>query len=352
MAGRAAHAPGRSAVAEGTGLLHDAQNLLGALGLYCDLLSTPGVLKPEHRHYAEELRLVGSRSTALVERLLLSARAADEADDRTNSGTPAPYTISAAAAAVSPSRAGSAADRVLPISLRTIVERCSGVLSQVAGGRTIEVSFGGAAAMPVRVTEEAVERILVNLVRNAALALEDRESRAGSPQGAPTRVPAPVVVREEMDGTEDERVHAIRIGVGRLANRVGDPRPWPFRSVRLTVEDSGCGMTPARLQEVLRVVRELVAASQGEMHMMSAPGIGTLLQIDWPVAVLLPREGTEQPDRPHALERRASQASSARPAEAREGVSPKAAGAAAPQGKIQAGAKGLPCAGEGRSMPC
>jgi signal transduction histidine kinase len=247
------------------------------------------------------------------------------------------------------------------------VERCSGVLSQVAGGRTIEVSFGGAAAMPVRVTEEAVERILVNLVRNAALALEDRESRAGSPQGPPTRVPAPVVVREEMDGTEDERVHAIRIGVGRLANRVGDPRPWPFRSVRLTVEDSGCGMTPARLQEVLhasgpppsggrglglRVVRELVAVSQGEMHIMSAPGIGTLLQIDWPVAVLLPREGTEQPDRPPALERRASQASSARPAKTREGVNPRAAGAAAPQGKIQASAEGLPCAGEGRSMPC
>ena len=52
------------------GLLHDARNLMGTIGLYCDLLSMPDVLKPEHRHYAEELRMLGTRSGALIQRLL------------------------------------------------------------------------------------------------------------------------------------------------------------------------------------------------------------------------------------------------------------------------------------------
>ena len=52
------------------GLLHDARNLMGTIGLYCDLLSMPDVLKPEHRHYAEELRMLGTRSGALIQRLM------------------------------------------------------------------------------------------------------------------------------------------------------------------------------------------------------------------------------------------------------------------------------------------
>lgn len=54
----------------GGSLRHDARNLMGALRLYCDLLSMPGVLKPEHSHYAEELRLLNTRSEALIEHLI------------------------------------------------------------------------------------------------------------------------------------------------------------------------------------------------------------------------------------------------------------------------------------------
>jgi hypothetical protein len=52
---------------------------MGALRLYCDLLSMPDVLKPEHRRYAEELRLLNTRSEALMEHLiqLLSQGRAD-----------------------------------------------------------------------------------------------------------------------------------------------------------------------------------------------------------------------------------------------------------------------------------
>ena len=43
---------------------------MGAIKLYCDLLSMPDVLKPEHRHYAEELSLLSTRSEALIQHLI------------------------------------------------------------------------------------------------------------------------------------------------------------------------------------------------------------------------------------------------------------------------------------------
>jgi signal transduction histidine kinase len=245
------------AVAQGEGLLHDACNLMGALGLYCDLLSVVGVLKPEHRHYAEELRLVGTRSTALMERLMRSSIApAWPADVRPARTAPlASLPVPAA-----------------PVTLRNVVHRCSGLLTQVAGGRTVEVSYGAAASVPLLVGEEAIERILVNLVRNAAVAMDARD-------------------------LEDKA--AIRIGVGHLTDRMGGLRAWPFRSVRLTVQDFGIGMTSQTLERVLsggraatrgghgiglRMVRELVTASRGELKAVSALGAGTTVQIEWPAA--------------------------------------------------------------------
>jgi signal transduction histidine kinase len=258
-------------VAQGEGLLHDARNLMGALGLYCDLLSLPGVLKPEHSHYVDELRLLGARSGTLMERLVLSLPAS-EGKAKT-----------AGARTVDP-----------PMSLREIVERCSGLLSQVAGGRTIELSYGPAASTLVSARQEDVERILVNLVRNAAAALDVRGRI--KPKAAMGRV------KEILpDRTADAAPEAIRIGIGLLHNRVGDLKSWPFRRVRLTVEDSGCGMRPEQLERLLRsgrapsrggrgigfcVVRELVAAGDGDLRVMSSPGLGTRVQIEWPVAVL------------------------------------------------------------------
>jgi len=278
-----------AAVAQGEGLLHDTRNLLSALGLYSDLLSVPGVLKPEHRHYAEELRLMGSRSAALMGRLMVCSSGMAGRPAGLPSGLPSVLPFGqermtqdcgaagaeAAGGAFSTDRSGAEWAGAGPVSVRSIVERCSGLLGQVAEGRTIEVIYGPAASVPVLVDEESVERILMNLVHNSAAALDGRGT-----------------AREETPG-------AIRIGVGLLTGRVGDPSPWPFRRVRLTVEDSGCGMAPEQIERLLesgrtggrssreigfRVVRELVAASDGNLRLMSAPGVGTRVQIEWPVA--------------------------------------------------------------------
>jgi signal transduction histidine kinase len=289
--------------AQDEGLLHDARNLMGTIGLYCDLLSMPDVLKPEHRHYAEELRMLGTRSGALIQRLmecqLQSAPAQRQSPQGPGTGT---AWQAGAARSLGLEKVRAAEGRLIeppaPVSLRAIIERCSGLLSQVAGGRGIEVSYGTAASFPVAVGGEAVERILVNLVRNSAAAMrgpERSDGPAGDAMGSAVRGK---VLERIADGTADETPGAIRIGVGVQVNRMDDPRPWPLRRVRLTVEDSGCGMVPEQIERILsgyrapsrgnhgiglRVVRELVAASAGDLRVMSAPGIGTRVQIEWPV---------------------------------------------------------------------
>lgn len=285
-----------AAVADGEGLLHDARNLMGALGLYCDLLSMPGVLKPEHRHYAEEVRLLGTRSAAMIQQLMERRVQALTAEPNCQS-----QGASAKDARVGLRRGaggwlGACGSReIQPVSLRTVMERCAGLLRRVAGGRAIGIDYGPAASVPVGVPDEAVERILVNLVRNAAAALARKASEAG---------PAVAMTNSALDAggvnPAADAVHGtIRIGVGKLVNRVGDPTPWPFRRVRLTIEDSGCGMSPEQLERLLcgnrapgrgshgigfHVVRELVAASDGDLRMISAPGAGTRVQIEWPIA--------------------------------------------------------------------
>jgi signal transduction histidine kinase len=288
-----------ASIAQGEGLLHDARNLMGAVGLYCDLLLVPGVLQPQHRRYAEELRLLGARSGALMEHLTLTSL--DEVgagSSRLRSARPLPM------------------EPLNPVSLRSIVERCSGLLSRMAGGRPIEISYGAAASMPILVAEESIERILANLVRNAAAALDGCKQTNDRPRHliGERSGDLPVVGTGYADTgsvgetsangpgrTNEETPGAVRIGVGLLVNRVGDSRPWPFQRVRLAVEDSGCGMTPQQLQHVLsgavasspgnhgiglHVVRELVADSGGEIRMMSAPGVGTRVQIEWPMAAI------------------------------------------------------------------
>ncbi|MGA1982835.1 MAG: ATP-binding protein [Acidobacteriaceae bacterium] len=307
---------------------------MGALGLYCDLLSTPDVLKPEHRHYADEVRMLGARSVAMIQQLMEpSPQAPVAATSATNcswlnhppkaaAGDPA-QVVGGRTPGITGSYGFETAAN--PVSLRSIVEGCSGLLGRVADGRPIEISYGAAASVPVRVDEESVEGILINLVRNSAAALGERTAgrnlpsnpggtSAGAAVGEAAQSSAPTQrssVRETVaDPTADETPGSIRIGVGLLVNRVGDAKPWPFRRVRLTVEDSGCGMPPEQLERLLsggrapsrgshgigfRVVRELVVASAGDLRIMSAPGVGTRVQVEWPMAAVHPKLAAESP---------------------------------------------------------
>lgn len=320
MRGGAAGAQDAAVGADGglaAGLAHDAGNLLSALSLYSELLACPEVLAAKHRHYASDLKLLAERSGKLIDRLValgaevddirqhVAPAAQNHSDLRPSREHPAlsqPATgrliglpshvdlaqanhfagssrVAASRLSTAPYRQDRRSSSVYALAAAEVDESsnlvdvlvgCGGVLSTLAGG-ALEVTMGSQAGLPVAVRQEALERILVNLVKNAALAVR----RGGS----------------------------IRIQVG-LARQT---RGVAARRMALTVDDSGCGMSAAKLAELsgangssapipdrstgsgsarrgigLQVVRELVQSSGGTLRIESREGVGTRIEIEWP----------------------------------------------------------------------
>jgi signal transduction histidine kinase len=120
------------------------------------------------------------------------------------------------------------------------------------------------AFQPVRVPVEAVERILTNLVKNAAEATPWVGTISIHVEG----------VLERADGEGDEA----------------------RRRVMMTVRDRGCGMDQAAIRRLMqaggissasgrglgfRVVRELVAMSDGCLNVESQVDVGTSISAEW-----------------------------------------------------------------------
>lgn len=226
-------------VADGIGLAHDAGNLLGAIRLYCDLLALPGVLRSEHRHYAEELRHLTARSGSLIDRLLRPAELA------------------------------SGMEGVVRIRLAEAVVACRGMLDGIAGSGSLLIAVEERAKGEVALPHEALERILVNLTKNAAEAC-----------------------REEPGGSNAHGTITVRV------RSVEGWKPGQGDGLALSVEDCGRGMDDATLCAALsgtssvagerpgrgiglRVVRELAARTGGELRMRSRAGHGTTVEIVW-----------------------------------------------------------------------
>jgi signal transduction histidine kinase len=224
---RVARAMASELIAEGAGLAHDVGNLLGALSLYADLLSSPGVLHEAYREYASDLRLLTDRSTEMVSRLMQHAE---------NRSQPTEEDVT-----------------VLPDVLR----RMRGLLRNIAGC-AVEIELGEGSSQPVMAPRDVVERVVANLVKNAGEAM-------------------------------DHDLGAISIWVGDTAGRDGG-------RVAVRVCDNGCGMSEAQLGSLggpkrstggrgigFRVVRELVEMSGGVLGVASAPGEGTMVEVEWRV---------------------------------------------------------------------
>jgi signal transduction histidine kinase len=257
-------------LAESNGLAHDAGNLLAALGLYCDLLNVPGVLRPQHQHYATELRVIADRSSRLIRRLLATPVAAIH-----NAASP-----STDAAAVRPSKlfrsrnprasdalANTTNHAAMLLSLTPVLRRIAAGAADVTV--TCQVSFP-----PLGFPSEIIERITVNLVRNAAEAI--RRQQVGAPF-VPLAPPGQI------------RVTLAVVATG----------------LQLTVEDNGPGMSPTNVEAYLhpeplppgashgfghRIVHELAAASEGQLSIRVRPGQGTAFCLKWPIDAALPSE--------------------------------------------------------------
>jgi signal transduction histidine kinase len=240
-------------LAEGAGLAHDAGNLLAAISLYCDLLERPGMLRPEHHHYASELRQLSERGGAMLQRLLTVPLAATLAAARSSVADPA-----------------AALQELAPVFER--------LAAPVA---TVQLDVPASLPLhqrPLALTAEALERITLNLVRNAGQAIAN----------APPSTPGRITVALSVVG---DRV--------RLRDRL-----------RLAVEDNGPGMTPALAAAFLcptplpsgasrgfghRIIHELASATGGELIIRVRPGLGTTFSLEWPLPPAEATGATVQP---------------------------------------------------------
>lgn len=214
---------------EEMGLLHDARNLLGALGLYADILASPGVLADQNRFYAAEIKLIAERSLRLIERLVMST------------GMQRGQTLT---------------------KIAHVLNNSVGVLNRVARC-TVKPVVHIPSHASVCVPAEVIERILLNLVKNAAAA-----------------------------GTS---LQSICVSL----TQAGGHEPGSAKSIVMTVKDEGVGMNPLQVQMIhdgtlargqggrgvgLRIVRELALNSGGSLKISSAPGKGTQVSVSWPEA--------------------------------------------------------------------
>ncbi len=208
-------------------LVHDAGNLLTALRLYADIMLTPGVSVERYRRYAGELKLLSERSSALIERLAYEFR---------------------------PQLAP-----IEPIILSEVLRSYMGLMGK-AINRELHWDFGSNADWPVLASHEIVERVLLNLLKNAAKASDEIGQITVCVKGSP-----------------------VRDHLGRY-------------SVTISVQDEGAGMNPATLEALrrndlprksdghglgLRIVHDLVERSGGQIEFNSSPGHGTCVSVTW-----------------------------------------------------------------------
>ena len=213
---------------------------------------------------------------------------------------------------------GAQGSKAWPTSLVDLLMRWGSLLSTLAHG-TLDISFGPQAATPVAIDAESLERILVNLVKNA---------RAATIEGGAIRI--------GVRGCDVFPMAAVTEATGPEARYSGAPSGHQ-RSVILTVDDSGCGMSEWEVMQLLtaeeasgqvnlplgsassdsslkdmsagtvaatapapvdhadraprqgrglglRVVRRLVAGTGGTLAIQSRLGRGTRVEIRWPSA--------------------------------------------------------------------
>jgi two-component system, cell cycle sensor histidine kinase and response regulator CckA len=220
-----------------TGVVHDFNNLLTGVLLYCDLLLA-NLQGHEARKYAEEIRSVSIQAAGIVRQLLNVARP----------GTPRPRLL----------------------SLNEVIEATQELLSRFMGDQIqLELRLDPELGL-VRLDSTQAQQILLNLVLNA---------------------------RDAMPSGGQIVIQTANCDIEILHEPIGGTR---LPCVLLTISDNGAGMdaaTRAHMFEAffttkgskgtglgLAGVQDIVSSNGGLIHVDSAPGKGTRVTVLLPLA--------------------------------------------------------------------
>ncbi len=290
------------------GLAHDARNLFSALDLYCQLLATPGVLAPDFRHYADDLRVIGQTGGRLIQNLSRALSQARPQPCPQALSQPHPQTLSEPPWSVPP-----AAGR-LPVRHR--MPKINDLAAELLG---LEATLRALAGPDVRLeiecepcpgelglTAEELLRMLFNLVANSVEAM--RVGQDGAPRaGRFLRITA-----QRGGGASFLPPFAVRSGTVVLSVRDNGPgiraaalsrifeAGYSTRGRSRHRSDPEQGEAPRGLG--LAIVRQLAETAGGAVRAISSPGVGARFDIELPLlrgrpAIRSQASGRDEPPR-------------------------------------------------------
>jgi signal transduction histidine kinase len=260
-------------------MAHDVRNLVTALGVYCDLLNEPGVLSAPYAHYGRDLRMVATASRNLAEKLSTASANATVDTETIPRFHEATTSRGKSSRKYVPHQSGNwrplcweppLTDSINNLSADLLANR--NLLAALAGPAvelTIDAENG---EMPVKMTGENLTRVLVNLVKNAAeamnscgrIAISLREIHAGP------EMPPRLLMSVDDSGPGIPESVLKKIFEPGYSTQPSDNAPrqkWPS-------SHHGLGLSSSR---------SIVEAAGGSIHAFNRSQGGARLEIELPV---------------------------------------------------------------------
>lgn len=228
------------------GIAHDFNNILGTMLGYTELLLTEFQENPKVQTYLDHIYRAGERAADLIARLLTFSR--------TNEPQP-----------------------LVPLLLPVVLEDALKMIRELLPTSVVIQADFPAVCQPILAEKTQLQQILLNLCVNAAQAMDH--------DGGTLCIMV-----------EDVLVDAAEIVI---------PALMPGRYVKLTVSDTGRGMTPEIMEHIfdpffttkdpgqgvglgLSIVHGIVKGFQGEIAVTSHPEQGTTFEIFFPATIPSP----------------------------------------------------------------
>jgi signal transduction histidine kinase len=262
-----------ASVADGAGLAHDAGNLMGALGLYSALLSRPDVLRPEHRHYAEELTLLSQRSRALIDRLLVGSESLPAtAPAATTEDVPTKNSGPSCRTADRPADAGSC-------DPHRVLDQLAPLLRSLAAPHELSLhSSGPRTTLPF--SAEILERIAVNLVCNATQAMTTQATNTQTTNKQATNNQTTPACGTASGSLCLQLLHHSGTVVLEIED-AGPGMPLPQAARLITLTSSSVPRQHGARGLGLRIVRELATATDAAVEVHIRRARGTTIRLQW-----------------------------------------------------------------------